>query len=120
MATKKKGKKESRDENGEPKFKKHPCPITRGFFKKHAKSVRVSINGMEKDIPVKFFSTGSLGWYFSGKIDIDVGGKMVPVQAGISFPIANSKELPEEDEDEEEDTEDETEDEEEDDDDDEE
>jgi hypothetical protein len=45
-------------------------------------------------VPVKEFSTGSLGWYLNRKIEIDVGGVKVPVQVGLNLTIVGSKELP--------------------------
>ena len=45
-------------------------------------------------VPVKLFSTGSLGWYLNRKVDIDVGGVKVPVQIGLNLTIVGSKDLP--------------------------
>jgi hypothetical protein len=74
--------------------KKTSCPITREQFRAHAKPVEIIINGQSMKVPVKFFQTGSLGWYLNGKIDLDVGGTSVSVQIGLNMTIIGSKELP--------------------------
>ncbi|HVS36130.1 MAG TPA: hypothetical protein VMS17_11165 [Gemmataceae bacterium] len=76
--------------------KKTTCPITRGEFRAKAKHVTITIGGQEMLVPVKEFSTGSLGWYLNGKTLIDVGGTAVPVQIGLNLTIVGSKELPNE------------------------
>ncbi len=43
---------------------------------------------------VKKFSTGSLGWYLTGKTSLKVGEKSVSVQIGMNLTIVGSKELP--------------------------
>jgi hypothetical protein len=74
--------------------KKTVCPISRADFSAKAKPVTIKINDEEIAVPVKLFSTGSLGWYLNRKIDIDVGGVKVPVQIGLNLTIVGSKELP--------------------------
>jgi hypothetical protein len=74
--------------------KKTVCPISRADFSAKAKPVTIKINEEEIAVPVKLFSTGSLGWYLNRKIDIDVGGVKVPVQIGLNLTIVGSKELP--------------------------
>ncbi len=74
--------------------KKTTCPITRGEFRAKAKPVTVKIGDEEIPVPVKIFSTGSLGWYLNKKTEIDVGGVKVPVQIGLNLTIVGSKELP--------------------------
>jgi len=74
--------------------KKTTCPVTREQFRAHAKPVEITINGQSLKVPVKFFSTGSLGWYLNNKMDIDVGGTAVSVQIGLNMTIIGSKELP--------------------------
>src|SRR5947199_8100327 len=74
--------------------KKTTCPISRAQFKQGARPVEITIAGQRLDVPVKFFSTGSLGWYLNGKTTIDVGGQLVPVQIGLNLTIVGSKELP--------------------------
>jgi hypothetical protein len=74
--------------------KKTVCPISRADFSAKAKPVTIKINDEEIAVPVKVFSTGSLGWYLNRKIEIDVGGVKVPVQVGLNLTIVGSKELP--------------------------
>jgi hypothetical protein len=74
--------------------KKTTCPITRADFKANARPVTVKIGDEEIQVPVKFFSTGSLGWYLNKKTEIAVGGVKVPVQIGLNLTIVGSKELP--------------------------
>ena len=74
--------------------KKTSCPITRDQFRAHAKPVEININGQSMKVPVKFFQTGSLGWYLNGKMELDVGGTSVSVQIGLNMTIIGSKELP--------------------------
>jgi hypothetical protein len=76
--------------------KKTVCPISRADFKAKAKPVTIKFNEDSEPIavPVKEFSTGSLGWYLNRKIEIDVGGVKVPVQVGLNLTIVGSKELP--------------------------
>lgn len=75
---------------------KTSCPITRQQFKDNAKPVEVTVNGVPLLAEVKEFSTGSLGWYLSGKTSISIGGTPVSVQIGLNMTIVGSKELPKE------------------------
>ncbi len=77
-----------------PGFKKTECPISREQFAAQAKPVEVRINGVPLLAEVKEFSTGSLGWYLSGKVTLPVGDTAVSTQIGLNLTIANSKELP--------------------------
>ena len=74
--------------------KKTNCPITREQFREKAKAVTVQIAGSNLIADVKEFSTGSLGWYLNGKVNIEVDGVPVSVQIGLSLTIVGSKELP--------------------------
>ena len=75
---------------------KTSCSITRKHFQEHAKPVEVTVNGVPMLAEVKEFSTGSLGWYLSGKTSINIGGTPVSVQIGLNLTIVGSKELPKE------------------------
>ena len=75
---------------------KTSCSITRKHFQEHAKPVEVTVNGVPLLADVKEFSTGSLGWYLSGKTSINIGGTPVSVQIGLNLTIVGSKELPKE------------------------
>lgn len=70
------------------------CPITRAEFREHAKPVTVKIGEVPMMAEVKEFSTGSLGWYLSGKTTVEVGGKPVSVQIGLNLTLVGSKDLP--------------------------
>jgi hypothetical protein len=70
------------------------CPITRAEFHEKAKPVTITINNVPLQAERREFSTGSLGWYLSGKTIIDVGGTPVSVQIGMNLTIVGSKELP--------------------------
>jgi hypothetical protein len=72
---------------------KTTCPISHKQFKEHAKPVEVVINGTTLIAPVKEFSTGSLGWYLNGKMNITIDGKVVSVQIGLNLTIVGSKDV---------------------------
>jgi hypothetical protein len=72
---------------------KTTCPLTHKEFKEHAKAIEVLINGTPLVAPVKEFSTGSLGWYLNGKMNITINGKPVSVQIGLNLTIVGSKEV---------------------------
>ena len=71
---------------------KSPCPLTKTQFVEKAEPVRVSINGSEMLAEVKQFSTGSFGWYLTGKTVVTVDGKPVSVQIGMNLTVVGSKE----------------------------
>ena len=72
---------------------KTTCPITHKQFREHAKAIDVVINGTPMQAPVKEFSTGSLGWYLNGKMNITIDGKPVSVQIGLNLTIVGSKDV---------------------------
>ena len=76
--------------------KKTICPISRPDFKAQAQPVEITINGEAMTVPVKEFSTGSLGWYLNRRATLLVGGTEVPVQIGLNLTIVGSKDLPRE------------------------
>lgn len=75
--------------------KKTTCPVSREQFGKAAKPLVANVGGTPIGVPVKEFSTGSLGWYQQGKVTIDLDGVPVTCQCAISLQIVGSKELPE-------------------------
>ncbi|MBI3829974.1 MAG: hypothetical protein HY291_10680 [Planctomycetes bacterium] len=75
---------------------KTTCPISRADFRAKAKPMKVEINGVPMMAEVKEFSTGSFGWYLSGKTMIEIDGKTVSVQVGANLTVIGSKELPKE------------------------
>ena len=78
-------------------FSKTECPVSREQFIDNAKSVQVTIAGVPMLATVKQFSTGSLGWYLTGKTVVEVDGVAVPVQIGLQLTCIGSKELPQQD-----------------------
>jgi hypothetical protein len=76
------------------KKQKTVCPINRAQFKQGARPVAITIAGQGMEVPVKFFSTGSLGWYLNKRTTIEVAGQPVDVQIGLNLTIVGSKELP--------------------------
>ncbi|MFZ4733052.1 MAG: hypothetical protein ACOYK7_11000 [Pirellulales bacterium] len=73
---------------------KTTCAVTRVQFRADAKPVEVVVNGIPMTAEVKEFSTGSLGWYLTGKTNLKVGEKSVSVQIGMNLTIVGSKDLP--------------------------
>ena len=73
---------------------KTPCPIERQEFKDNAETVAFEIAGTPVTADPKEFSTGSFGWYFSGKVTIEVNGKKLPVQVGCNLTVVGSKGAP--------------------------
>lgn len=76
------------------KPKKTICPVSRAEFREKAVPVAIVLDNVPMTVPVKEFSTGSLGWYLNGKAMIDVGGTKVAVQIGLNLTIVGSKDLP--------------------------
>lgn len=74
-----------------PPQEQAPCPIDRDAFLKEAKPILVEVNGQKMAATVKQFSTGSFGWYLSGKIVVEVGGTHLPVTIGANFFVVGSK-----------------------------
>lgn len=74
--------------------KKTICPVSREEFRAAAKNMNVVIGDQTLSAGAREFSTGSLGWYLNGKMQVEVGGKMVSVQIGLNLTIVGSKELP--------------------------
>ena len=71
---------------------KTTCPITLSQFLSKAEPLKVTINGQDMLAEVKQFSTGSFGWYMSGKTVVSVAGKNVSVQIGMNLIVVGSKE----------------------------
>ncbi len=68
------------------------CPITREQFLKEAGALAVTIGEQQAGVAlVKEFSTGSFGWYLSGKTIITVDNTPVKVQMNCSLVVVGSK-----------------------------
>jgi hypothetical protein len=68
------------------------CPVAREEFRNNAKAIKIMVNDVEMEAQPKEFSTGSFGWYLTGKIMLPVGEKKVNVQIGLNLTIIGSKE----------------------------
>jgi hypothetical protein len=77
--------------NGRPKA---ACPLSRADFAARAEPIAVAIDGKEMEAEVKQFSTGSFGWFHSGKTTVEVDGVRVPVQVNLLVMAIGSKDLP--------------------------
>ena len=76
-------------------YAKSQCPVSRAEFRAHAKPyVLTCPDGTTVELDVKEFSTGSLGFYYNGKLDVYVNGHKCKCQAGLQVTLVNSKELP--------------------------
>ena len=71
---------------------KTPCPISKSQFLEKAEGVKVTLGGNEMLADKREFSTGSFGWYLSGKAMIRVDGKALAVQVGLNLTVVGSKE----------------------------
>ena len=72
------------------------CPLSQAQFLAKAEPLKVSINGQEMLAEVKAFSTGSFGWYLTGKTLVTIDGKPASVQIGLNLTLVGSKEAPRE------------------------
>jgi hypothetical protein len=71
---------------------KSASPLSRTQFIDKAEPVKVVINGQELTADKREFSTGSFGWYYNGKITVQVDGKPLSVQVGLNLTVVGSKE----------------------------
>ncbi len=72
---------------------KIPCPVDRPEFLGNASAVSFEIAGTPVTAEPREFSTGSFGWYFTGKVSIEVNGKKLPVQVGCNLTVVGSKDV---------------------------
>lgn len=71
---------------------KTSCPLTKAEFKAKAQPLKIEVAGQTMSATPKEFSTGSFGWYLSGKVTIEVDGKPIQVQVGANLAVVGSKE----------------------------
>lgn len=83
--------------NDRPWPKKKECKVSRMFFRASAKPLSCTLAGTAIKVDVKEFSSGSLGWFYSGKVMVDINGTLTPVQVGLNMIVVGSKELPQDD-----------------------
>ena len=79
---------------------KTPCPVGRKEFVEHASAVTFEIAGTPVSADPREFSTGSFGWYYTGKVNITVNDKIIPVQVGCNLTVVGSKDVPKDNEEE--------------------
>ncbi len=70
---------------------KSPCPISKDDFLKQAQPIEIDIAGVKMTANPRQFSTGSFGWYLTGKATLTVNGKPIPVQVGTNLTVIGSK-----------------------------
>lgn len=73
---------------------KSACPLSQAQFLELAKPLKVTVQGQDMLADVKAFSTGSFGWYLTGKTLVEIDGKMLSVQIGMNLTVVGSKEAP--------------------------
>jgi hypothetical protein len=70
---------------------KLPCPISVEDFLAQAQPVEIDVAGTKMTATPRKFSTGSFGWYLTGKATLMVEGKAIPVQVGTNLTVIGSK-----------------------------
>lgn len=70
---------------------KTPCPISKTEFMEKATPVTIDVAGSQMTASPREFSTGSFGWYLTGKATITVDGKPLSVQVGCNLAVVGSK-----------------------------
>lgn len=72
-----------------------PKAGTKAHFATNARMLDVVVDGRPMVAEVKEFSTGSVGWYATGKISVTLAdGTKVAVQMGLNLTVVGSKEWP--------------------------
>lgn len=73
---------------------KTECPLTAAQFASKAPPLTIVVNGQTMLAQPREFSTGSFGWYLTGKVAAVVDGKHVSVQIGMNLTVIGSKDAP--------------------------
>ena len=68
--------------------------LSREGFRSHAQPIPVKVGEQVLYAEPKEFSTGSVGWFLTGKLMMPVNGEVVKVQVGCNMTVVGSKELP--------------------------
>ena len=71
--------------------RKAACEVSKEQFEEKAKSLKVTIAGQDMVANKKVFSSGSYGWFASGKMVVEIDGTPVVVQCGVNLTIVGSK-----------------------------
>ena len=83
---------EARDRRAERKgAARAKCSMTKEQFLAHAESFKLTVGDKALECKPREFSTGSFGWFLSGKANIAVGETTVPVQIGVNIAVIGSK-----------------------------
>jgi hypothetical protein len=67
------------------------CPVSPDQFSESAQPITVDIGGNKMVAMPKHFSTGSLGFYATGKTVIEIGGVPCQAQVGVNITLVGSK-----------------------------
>jgi len=65
--------------------------ISKADFLAHAKSITLTIDGVEYSVDPRQFSTGSYGYFHTGKAHVKVNGVSVKCQLQVNCTVVNSK-----------------------------
>lgn len=72
---------------------KKPCPVSRDQFNQHAAPMKVVVGNQAVGIAEpRQFSSGSMGWYYGGKMQVEIDGVLCTVQVGVNLTLVGSKE----------------------------
>lgn len=74
---------------------KKSCPIKKSVFLSVAEPLTVEIAGQSFQIAPRSFTSGSVGYYATGKVNVMVDGKLVPLQLGLNLTVIGSKDAEE-------------------------
>ena len=75
----------------ENKPKSTTCPITASRFAGSAPPLTLSVGQQPMVASPREFSTGSFGWFSTGKTVLTVDGVPLTVQVGITLTVVGSK-----------------------------
>jgi hypothetical protein len=82
---------EARDRRTERRAAKKLAPLSKSAFLEQAKEFSLVIGDKTLTVKPREFSTGSFGWFLSGKASITVGETEVPCQIGMNVTVIGSK-----------------------------
>ncbi len=83
---------QARDRRSERKGKASAkCQLTKEQFLSQAQPVTLTIGDKTIEVKPREFSTGSFGWFYSGKAQLLVGDTAVHVQVGLNLTAIGSK-----------------------------
>lgn len=83
--------KKKQDGPGRPKV---VCPVSRDQFLRGSRPLVVNLNGEAKYADVKQFASGRFGWFHTSKMEVEIQGVRVQVQAILNMVVIGSQEAP--------------------------